>query len=260
MRADATVFSEVVSEGIFSEEVQLIDQQGDWIKIATVVDGYQGWVTAESICSREIAFLSNKDGVTVNRSAVHLYDQPDTIYGPCLTLPLESRLELYNQLEGGRWLEIILPNRARCFVQRGDVETPFFQADFKSLALFSRRFLGLPYTWGGRSSFGYDCSGYVQMLYRQMGIYLPRDAKDQYQWERLTAPISLTQLELGDLIFFGYDQERIRHVGFHLGEGSFIHTVASTENAPYLRISNLKDQAWNGSGLYLYVSAKRLIL
>jgi Cell wall-associated hydrolases (invasion-associated proteins) len=66
----------------------------------------------------------------------------------------------------------------------------------------SKRFLELPYTWGGRSSFGYDCSGFVQMLYRQMGIFIPRDAIDQMHWEKFT-PIPIEEAQLGDLYFLG---------------------------------------------------------
>jgi hypothetical protein len=44
---------------------------------------------------------------------------------------------------------------------------------------FSKNFIGLPYTWGGTSSYGVDCSGFVQMLFKEMGVLLPRNSRDQ---------------------------------------------------------------------------------
>ncbi|MCH9717001.1 MAG: C40 family peptidase, partial [Gammaproteobacteria bacterium] len=53
------------------------------------------------------------------------------------------------------------------------------------MIFLSQKFLGCPYTWGGRSSFGFDCSGFVQMLYKEMGICLPRDSGPQAEDARL---------------------------------------------------------------------------
>ncbi|MCP5492677.1 MAG: C40 family peptidase [Chlamydiales bacterium] len=90
---------------------------------------------------------------------------------------------------------------------------------------FSQKFLGLLYIWGGRSSFGYDCSGFVQMLYSQIGIKLQRDAKQQILDSRLQS-IKIDELKLGDLIFFGKSDQRIMHVGMYIGNEQFIHATA----------------------------------
>ena len=118
----------------------------------------------------------------------------------------------------------------------------------------SLNFLNLPYTWGGRSSFGYDCSGFVQMLYRQMGLYIPRDTKDQISWEKFKS-IPIEDLSTGDLIFFGIDKDKIRHVGLYLGDQKFIHSTVA-ENAPYIHISSLRDADWNGPGRFAYRAAR----
>ncbi len=258
MRREPSVFSEVVSEALFSEEIAVLDSIDGWLKIATSVDHYEGWIADGSVCERSTPFLSDGKEIVVDRCAAHLYREPDTIYGPILTLPFESRLQLCRELDDGRWIEVAFPNGLRGFIQRGDVAFDWRPIDLQSLIILSHKFLGLPYTWGGRSSFGYDCSGYVQMLFRRMGIYLPRDAEDQYVWEGLSGLVPLNQLEPGDLLFFGFSEDKIKHVGFHLKEGSFIHTAASTENAPYVRVSHVRDKAWSGAGFYPYVSAKRV--
>ena len=108
-------------------------------------------------------------------------------------------------------------------------------------------------------SFGYDCSGYIQMLFRQMSIHLPRNSYQQCDWKGfMEIPIEKTLP--GDLYFFGFAKNEIKHVGLALGNQQFIHTCAAVENMPYLRISSLQDHAWNGSGYYPYSTARRLII
>ena len=88
---------------------------------------------------------------------------------------------------------------------------------------FSKKFIGLPYTWGGTSSYGFDCSAFVQMLLREMGLLLPRNACDQAQ-SPLLVPVLGEELQPGDLIFFG--ESRITHVGLYLG-GDELHFTAA---------------------------------
>ncbi|MDF2549891.1 MAG: Nlp/P60 [Chlamydiales bacterium] len=94
------------------------------------------------------------------------------------------------------------------------------------------------------------------MVYRQMGIQLPRNSNHQLHWDGFRE-VPLEQIEKGDLIFFGQDPQRVCHVGLCLGGGEFIHASVN-ENKPYLRISHLNDPAWNGSGSLKYRFARRL--
>jgi cell wall-associated NlpC family hydrolase len=76
---------------------------------------------------------------------------------------------------------------------------------------------GAPYRWGGAGPSGFDCSGLVQYVYAQIGVWLPRSAAMQYQYG---TPISRDSLEPGDLVFF----DRLRHAGIYIGQGRFIHS------------------------------------
>jgi cell wall-associated NlpC family hydrolase len=171
----------------------------------------------------------------------HVYREPDVAaHAPMLTVPFETRLEMAAEGQG-RWRQARLPDGRPGWVQAGDLTfdaTPFSTAQMLAL---SRRFLGLPYTWGGTSSFGYDCSGFVQMLERRRGVMLPRDAQPQADWSGLK-PVSRTDLEPGDLLYFGGSPQRITHTGMYLGEGQFIS--ATTYQAPVVRIDRLDDPHW----------------
>lgn len=262
MRDEPFHKAKVVSQAVFSEQVKVLEESGDWIKIETQVDRYQGWINKQAVYQRNDEFASKNIGTIakVKRLAAHLYEVEDTIYGPKLTLPFESRLEVVvpHEHDDQRWVKVQLPDNRQLFIQKGDVSFENKTMSISEMCDFSKFFLDLPYTYGGRSSFGYDCSGFTQMLYRQMGIFLPRDSKDQINWEGFK-DISLEQLQPGDLIFFGLGKDKIRHVGLWLGEGKFIHANV-LDNAPYISISDIKEPSWNGTQRNVYRAARTLKL
>ena len=83
-------------------------------------------------------------------------------------------------------------------------------------ATIATRYLGVPYVWGGASPSGFDCSGLVMYVYAQLGISLPHYTVSQWN---ATTPISMSQIEPGDLLFF----DHLGHVGIYIGGGQFIH-------------------------------------
>jgi cell wall-associated NlpC family hydrolase len=78
------------------------------------------------------------------------------------------------------------------------------------------RYLGVPYVWGGASPSGFDCSGLVMYAFAQIGVSLPHSSYAQYG---MGAPVSMSQLQPGDLVFFA----GASHVGIYIGGGQFIH-------------------------------------
>ena len=85
----------------------------------------------------------------------------------------------------------------------------------------AQNLFGVPYLWGGKSSFGYDCSGFVQMVLKTAGISIKRDCIQQVKDEKLE-DISISDADPGDLIFFS-ENNCINHVAFIAGEGKIIH-------------------------------------
>ena len=249
MREAPACFSKIVSQALFGEEIRLQELQGRRALIVTS-DGYSGWVEAGSFIERPLSYSTDLE---ISRLKAHLYATPDTEFGPIFSLPYGARLRAIDSSDP-RWSEVLLPDGRRAYVQKGDVEPEPFD-----LLNFSKKFLGLPYTWGGRSSFGFDCSGYVQMLYTRLGIALPRDAKQQ-MGDPKGRFVSEASLTLGDLLFWGKSKTEIKHVGMFLQGQEFIHTSAR-ENKPYLRISKLTDFEWSGenSAISPFRTARRFI-
>ncbi len=238
MREYPSKGSKVVSQVIFNEEITVEELEGEWAFIRSS-DTYSGWILKSSYIECDYLYPSNS---SISRLSAHLYAIEDTEFGPVITLPYQTKLQAIG--EGGRWIKILLADQTTAYIQKGDVLPEPKIHTKQDLVLFSQRFLGLPYTWGGRSSFGYDCSGFIQMLYSQLGINLQRDARQQILDPRFNA-ISIDRLEPGDLLFFGKSVYQIQHVGMYLGDHSFIHATAR-ENKPWIRISNLLDLEWSG--------------
>ena len=87
------------------------------------------------------------------------------------------------------------------------------------------RYLGVTYVYGGSSASGLDCSGFVSIVYRELGVTLPRTSREQF-----TTGIAVNQfdLESGDLVFFDtLGRGAVSHVGIYLGAGEFIHAASN---------------------------------
>lgn len=240
---------DVVSQAIFSTNVDELAEQPGWIKIRTPQDGYTGWVSRADLVKLHgtPGYATTGEVAEVEELRSHLYREPDvTTYAPLMTLAFESRLQVIQEKPGGRWLKVDLPDQRQAWVQQGDVAlsmnggaalTP--HTTIPEMVEFSHRFLGLPYTWGGSSSFGYDCSGFVQMLMRQRGYLIPRDADVQAAWSGFE-PVKVSKLRAGDVLFFG-GNGKITHTGMFIGRGKFIQ--ATTHDHPVIQISPL-DAYW----------------
>ena len=90
----------------------------------------------------------------------------------------------------------------------------------RRLIATAMQYMGVPYVYGGSSPSGFDCSGFVQYVYRQSGIELPRTADIQFE---VGTPVSREELLPGDLVFFAGDYVNVSHVGIYLQDGEFIH-------------------------------------
>ena len=94
-----------------------------------------------------------------------------------------------------------------------------------ALVSYAEQFVGqVPYVWGGSTTSGWDCSGFVMYVFAQFGISLPHGASDQYA---SCTPVSDAERQPGDLVFFSTYTSGISHVGIYIGGGLFIHASSS---------------------------------
>lgn len=242
--------TDVVSQAIYGSNVKLVTSRGEWSRIQTT-DKYKGWVP-----SRHVRILLTGDGYAISGSTVQveslfasLYLEPDvTKHKPVVTVPFETRLEAITdpKMKDGKpvpegWLQVHLPDLRSAWIQTGDVVSDPKHLSIPESIELAKRFLGIPYLWGGSSSFGFDCSGFTQMLVRARGITMPRDADQQAAWDGV-ASVERKHLKPGDLLFFGSSPKEITHTGMYIGDGQFIHDT--TNGHPVVQISRLDDEPW----------------
>ena len=118
------------------------------------------------------------------------------------------------------WHQIILPNNQIGWIQDNGYKK--FLSIRKTMKITCEKLLGIPYVWGGRSSFGFDCSGFVQTIFKFCGYILPRDSKDQFNTDKMVSIINKDS-QVGDLLFFSKNN-KIHHVGISLENDTFIHS------------------------------------
>ena len=112
----------------------------------------------------------------------------------------------------------------------------------------AKKYIGVPYKWGGTTPKGFDCSGYVQYVFNKHGIELPRTSREQYY---TGYKVSKSNLQPGDLVFFNTSGKGVSHVGIYIGDGDFIHSASSKG----IVIADLFGNYWSS----YYLGARRVL-
>jgi len=244
---------EVVTQSSYAQPVTIVNEAQGWRQIETP-DGYVGWVDARAVTERDEPYPQTTLVARTTTLCTHIYRSPDTTPSPpALSLPFGTKIELLSDGGDQRWHRCRLIDGQEQWIQRGDFTIDHTPLTLDEMLSLSREFIGIPYTWGGTTSFGFDCSGFVQLLYRQMGIDLPRDSQQQAMCDS-SHPVGLDQIEPGDLLFFG--KLGITHVALYLGDGRYIHSdVVFGSGRPTVRI----DELGSASGhLHPLICARRI--
>ena len=124
--------------------------------------------------------------------------------------------------------------------QRGKSEVAPLSGHAKTrhiVLIKGKKYIGTPYLWGGTTPKGFDCSGLIHYLYRQEGVNIPRNSREQFS--RLQAT---SNPQPGDLVFFR-KKGVINHVGLYLGGGQMLH---APQTGMRVRIENIKRGKWPG--------------
>lgn len=201
---------EMVNQLLFGESVKVIKTKGDlWVKIRSLHDGYEGWMTntmLEGIEENTSDAMSTF--ATIDRLSVISTDNKE------MHIPVGSSLPFFANGKGK--LGTIEYNFSGNSIKRDDQ-----QPSAEIIKHLTEEWINTPYLWGGRTPLGIDCSGFVQVIYKLIGIDLPRDAWQQAQEGKAVKKFS--DVQTGDLAFFN-NKEDIVHVGILLGEGQIIHS------------------------------------
>ena len=254
MFARASSDSKVTSQVLYGTGVLSLEKQGGWIRIRTA-DDYTGWVSAAALQAEpNRKYVPTAERLRIVAISANVYREPDiTQHAPLLLLPWEATLQIApdvnNKIE--RWLKVRLVDGQSAWIQRGDTASAAAPLTIEETLRLARRFMGITYTWGGVSTFGFDCSGFTQMLVRQRGIEMPRDASAQAAWTGAD-PVERKDLKPGDLLFFGSSTSHITHTGMYLGNDEFIHDTV--HDHPGVQISRLDEMPWTR----LLVAARRV--
>lgn len=235
--------TDVVSQAIYASNVSVVEDKGDWIRIRTA-DDYTGWARARDMKKLNgAAYGESGTTVTVSGLSANIYrEQSVTKHAPMLTVPFDTRLVAEVPADPNeRWFKVTLPDGRQGYIQNGDVAKATRKLSIPETIELAKKFIGVTYTWGGTSSFGYDCSGFMQMLMKQRGYLMPRDANIQASWSGV-APVERAALQPGDLLYFGSSADHITHTGMYIGDGMFINDTTHTR--PAVQIDNLNDPYW----------------
>lgn len=112
----------------------------------------------------------------------------------------------------------------------------------------ARSYIGTPYSYGGTTTSGFDCSGYTQYVFKQQGISIARTTDQQYA---MGTSVAKNDLLTGDIVFFNTSGSGVSHNGIYIGSGKFIHSSTSQG----VMISSINDPAYWGSR---YIGARRV--
>lgn len=216
LRASASDKSEMVSQLLFGEVYKVIatSENQKWKQIQCEADKYEGWLDFKQFKSISYDYyqqyiqagnhLITRQGITIIAFDNH---SVPIVGGSVLPFFNEETNSIDLDFAQIDILEQVLPPLQECTF--GD-----------ELLEYIYSFLGAPYLWGGRTFFGIDCSGFVQQIYRQLNIMLPRDASQQ---QLVGSEVTLDAAKIGDLAFFINDKSKVTHVGIILDNHQIIH-------------------------------------
>ena len=211
VRLHASDTSEMVTQLLFGEHYTVIDRakSGKWLHINIYFDGYEGWIDANQHYGisdeyfEQINISDYKICSDVTSSLLFKKRSIEILLGSMLPI---SNSELFKVEE-----QLAFNGESKSLGQR---------REFEFMKQIASKYRYAPYLWGGKTPFGIDCSGFVQMVFKISGYKLKRDAKDQAL--QGMAVENLSAARPGDLFFFG-QSTKINHVGIFMGDGRILH-------------------------------------
>lgn len=205
--------SEMVTQLLFGDAFEVLEEIGSWHKIRIAWDHYECWI-------------DRKQYLKVSKATVdNLRDNLAPVATDLISLITDLKSGNTFPIVAGSSLPFWYDGDVRIEEQhyRYDGSVRMFEQETSRAAIVETAFtyVNSPYLWGGRSPFGIDCSGFTQSVFKANGMRIKRDA---YQQAEIGEPYSFVEeAQPGDLAFFDNEEGRITHVGIVAGENRIIH-------------------------------------
>lgn len=232
MREEVGYDAELGNQALMGTVVKVLGHEDDWTLIESP-EPYQAWVVNRGLVEmteeEKNAYIAEPKLIcTVEYT--HVMSQTKADSDRICDLVMGDLVRSTGRAVLG-WTEVILPSGQKGWVRSGYLEDFGKWASSRELTgenviKMAKKFLGVPYMWGGTSIKHVDCSGLSSCTYRMLGVLLPRNASQQV---KVGTEVPMDKLEKGDLLFFGRaasegKPEKISHVAIYLGDGKIIHS------------------------------------
>lgn len=225
---DPSINSERVTQALHGEPAKILSQQGSWIEVMLPdQQDYQGWVqksalknvsSKEDWLNRQIVSVPNaKIRTFPNESALVLED-----------LPLGTVVALDNSQQSNDFTSVKLVDGRKGYVMAKellDYSDNTSNVSGEKILATAKQLMGQPYLWGGMTTPGIDCSGFVHTVFKVHSVRLHRDTDLQYLYDGVA--VSSNQLQPGDLVFFETYKSGASHMGIYAGNRKFLHASSS---------------------------------
>ncbi len=203
--------SEMINQLLFGEIFKVLDKHEQWLLARNRFDGYEGWISGGMVHLLSADKLREYEAM----ESTVVSDKFCTLTGPDGELLIPAGSVLYSSSDDPLSIYCGITYRLNKALKKPASDI------VQALQELAVQFLNVPYLWGGKSSYGTDCSGLVQTIFRILGVPLLRDASQQVsQGKTLNM---MTESRTGDLVFFDDDEGEIVHTGVLTGSGSILH-------------------------------------
>ena len=266
LRSQATTASETMAIAHYGDSVVVISRHGDWCKVNYNL--MVGYMHSDYLTLKDRENVDLGTGA-IDGSVVNMRSRPTTDSSIVTQLRRNDEVDIFGFNCG--WYKVHSKNEIGYIrsdlVELLDKPAENFGVNRESnsgsnknnssssttltkgekLVAYAKTFVGYPYVYGGSSPSGFDCSGFMQYVCRQMGYTIKRTATAQLSNGR---KVSRDELKPGDLVFFGYGSTAT-HVGMYIGNGKFVHAENSRTGVV---ISELFTGYYSGR----YLTARRI--
>lgn len=233
IRTSPSTSGAIVGQYYLGNTVTVIGQSGDWLQTSK---GYISAKYTSPVPNQTTTTASSSYQASITASSLNIRQAPSSSAQILGTYSNGTVVTVIGQ--SGDWLQTAKGYIFASYTQKVQVSsTPSrgttLTVTGAQIVAVAQRYLGVPYVYGGSSPSGFDCSGLVQYVHKQVGISVPRVAVDQSKGGQA---VLKANLQPGDLVFFG---SPVSHVGIYIGNGQFIH---APKTGDVVKISSLSTR------------------